>query len=87
MLTMAIEGETYEYSEMYPGFHRQAVLDQQASAAHEFSEQIKESAVHAEHFRKALAKAEKRFAALAKVERRHAELYQKVCDDLENNIN
>lgn len=74
-LELAIEGETHEFTTMYPGF----VTDAQQEghrAISEFKEQIDESQEHAEQFKKVLALAEKRFAALAKVEKRHAEAYQ-----------
>ena len=76
MLEVAIAGETYEYTEMYPGFRDTAVQEQQADAMKEFEEQIAESQEHAEWFKAALKKAEKRFAALAKVEERHAQHYR-----------
>ena len=74
-LELAIEGETYEFTSMYPTFKEQAAQEGH-TAVQEFQEQIDESAEHAEQFRKVLALAEKRFAALAKVEKRHAEAYQ-----------
>jgi len=77
-LEMAIEGETYEYTTMYPQFERQAIVEKNLDSAKEFSEQTSESKEHAEQFSAVLAKAEKRFAALAKVEKRHAEAYQQV---------
>ena len=77
-LELAIEGETYEYTQMYPKFVTDANLEQNPLARKEFDEQISESKVHAEEFAKVLAKAEKRFAALAKIEQRHAEAYQQV---------
>lgn len=77
-LEMAIEGETYEFSEMYPKFRHAAVEEGQASAVREFDEQIAESKEHAEHFRQTLEKAARRFAALAKVEERHAAHYRQV---------
>jgi len=75
-LQIAIDGETYEYSEMYPGFRKTAEEEGHAAAVAEIDEQIEESKVHAATFRATLEKAQKRFAALAKVEERHARHYQ-----------
>jgi len=77
-LQMAIEGETYEYTEMYPGFLKTAQQEGNAAAVTEIKEQIAESQEHAEMFKATLAKAAKRFAALAKVEERHANQYRAV---------
>jgi len=77
-LEMAIEGETYEYTEMYPQFRHLAVQEGNAAAVGEFDEQIAESREHAEFFRKTLDKAARRFAALANVEERHANHYKEV---------
>lgn len=74
-LQIAIEGETYEYTEMYPGFRQTAEAEGQAAAVAEMDEQIAESRQHAAAFRTTLEKAQKRFAALAKVEERHAKHY------------
>ncbi len=76
MLELAIAGETYEYTTMYPGFRDQAAAEHSHAAQAEFSAQIDESREHAAAFAATLAKAEKRFAALAKVEQRHARTYQ-----------
>ena len=81
-LEMAIEGETYEYTEMYPGFVQRAKAEQNIEAVKEFNEQGRESMEHAKQFQEVLAKAEKRFAALAKVEKRHAEAYTQVLESL-----
>jgi rubrerythrin len=75
-LQMAIEGETYEYTEMYPGFLKTAQQEGHAAASSEIKQQIGESKEHAELFKATLAKAAKRFAALAKVEERHANQYR-----------
>lgn len=77
-LELAIEGETYEYMEMYPQFENTAKAEQNIEAVREFNEQGRESNEHAQQFKEVLAKAEKRFAALKKVEQRHAEAYQQV---------
>jgi rubrerythrin len=74
-LEIAIEGETYEYTEMYPGFLKTAQQEGNSAAAEEINEQITESKQHAEQFQAMLQKAAKRFAALAKVEERHANQY------------
>jgi rubrerythrin len=79
-LEIAIEGETYEYTEMYPAFRQAAVDDGNAAAAAELNAQIDESRAHAEQFKAVLDKAAKRFAALAKVEERHANHYQRALD-------
>lgn len=76
-LELAIEGETHEFTTMYPEFLAEAKNEQEVA---EYKEQIEESKEHAEQFKEVLAKAEKRFAALAKVEKRHAEAYQKVLE-------
>ncbi len=75
-LEMAIAGETYEYTEMYPTFRHMAVEEGNAAAIAEYDEQIAESKEHAERFKATLEKAAKRFAALAKVEERHANKYR-----------
>jgi len=77
-LELAIEGETYEFTTMYPEFEVRAKAEQNIEAVKEFNEQGRESNEHAQQFKAVLAKAEKRFAALAKVEKRHAEAYQQV---------
>jgi rubrerythrin len=81
-LMMAIDGETYEYTDMYPKFEMHARLDKNEFAAKEFAEQIRESEDHAVAFAHVLEKAEKRFAALKKVEERHASAYKKVLGDI-----
>ena len=75
-LEIAIEGETYEYTEMYPQFRHLAVEEGNGAAAKEFDQQIAESKEHAQNFRRTLEIAAKRFAALAKVEERHANQYK-----------
>jgi len=81
-LEMAIEGETYEYTEMYPTFRNAAVAEGRTDAVAEIDEQIAESKEHAAMFKAVLEKAAKRFAALAKVEERHANNYRAVLDKL-----
>ena len=79
-LALAIEGETYEYTEMYPKFRHLAVEEQRHDAVAEFDEQIAESKQHADLFQAVLEKAAKRFAALTKVEERHANRYQEALE-------
>jgi len=79
-LELAIEGETYEYTEMYPSFRHTAVEEQQSDAVKEFDQQIAESKEHADQFKAVLEKAAKRFAALTKVEERHANHYRAALD-------
>jgi rubrerythrin len=81
-LEKAIEGETYEFTTMYPTFKQQAESEGNTAAVIEATSQIEESRVHAEEFAAVLAKAEKRFAALAKVEKRHANAYKQVLETL-----
>ncbi len=81
-LQMAIEGETYEYTTMYPTFRNAAVAEGHDAAVREIDEQIAESKEHAAQFKVVLEKAAKRFAALAKVEERHANAYQAVLDNI-----
>lgn len=83
MLQLAIEGETYEYTEMYPGFRNTALEEKNAAAVAEMDEQIEESREHAEMFAAVLEKAAKRFNALAKVEERHAGHYQQTLNEFQ----
>ncbi len=76
MLQLAIDGETYEYTEMYPSFRHMAVQEGHDAAVAEIDDQIAESKEHAERFAKTLATAAKRFNALAKVEEKHANHYR-----------
>ncbi len=70
-LELAIEGETYEYTTMYPDFAAQARADQDSGAAAEFQEQVEESEQHAGIFRTAA----KNFGLLTPIEQHHAERY------------
>ena len=81
-LELAIEGETHEFTIMYPTMQKEAISEGRILEAAEIQQQIAESEEHAEQFKEVLAKAEKRFAALGKVEKRHAEAYQQVLEAL-----
>ena len=70
-LELAIEGETYEYTTMYPGFAAQARADQDGEAAAEFAAQGDEAKEHAAIFRRAASN----FGFLAPIEQYHAERY------------
>jgi len=70
-LELAIEGETYEYTTMYPEFAAQARYDRDSGAEAEFQEQIDESQEHAGIFRTAA----KNFGLLTPIEQHHAERY------------
>ena len=75
-LIKAIEGETEEFTYMYPRMATAALNEKNDAAFQEAQHQIEESREHADQFRAVLEKAEKRFAALAKIEKRHAAAYQ-----------
>ena len=81
-LELAIEGETYEFTEMYPHFEQIAKAEHNIEAVKEFNEQGRESNEHAQAFKALLVKASKRFAALKKVEERHANAYKQVLEKL-----
>lgn len=81
-LEKAIEGETHEFTEMYPRMEEEAEREGNDEAMLEARLQISESKEHAEQFKQVLAKAEKRFAALKKVEERHANAYKQVLGGL-----
>ena len=78
-LQMAIEGETYEYMTMYPGFAEQARSDRDAAAETEFQEQIAESREHAGIFREAAH----RFGLLVSIENHHAKQYEAALKSLD----
>lgn len=81
-LEIAIEGETYEYTEMYPKFRHLAMEEGNSAAVAEYDEQIEESKVHAAQFKRTLELAAKRFAALVNVEQRHANHYKAALEKL-----
>lgn len=81
-LEMAIQGETYEFTEMYPKFEQQAKQDGDQVAAELAREQIAESKEHAEDFLELLELAERRFSALKRVEEKHANAYRQQLGDL-----
>ncbi len=70
-LELAIEGETYEYTTMYPGFAEQARAEGDRQAVVEFEAQQAESREHAETFRKAA----RNFGLLTHIENHHARQY------------
>jgi rubrerythrin len=77
-LELAIEGETYEYTTMYPEFAAQAKSDRDAGAAAEFAAQAAESAEHAVNFRKAACN----FGFLTAIEQHHARQYTEALNSL-----
>lgn len=81
-LKMAIRGETYEYTEMYPEFERIAGYEGNMYAMREMREQALESQQHATEFAEILERAQRRFGALKRVEQRHAEAYQQKLEEL-----
>ena len=81
-LELAIAGETYEFTEMYPHFEQIAKAEHNIEAVKEFNEQGRESNQHAQEFKELLIKASKRFNALKKVEERHANAYKQVLEAL-----
>jgi len=81
-LELAIEGETYEFTQMYPKMQQEAIIEGNQEAEREAAHQIAESEYHAEEFKAVLAKAEKRFNALKKVEERHANAYKQKLENL-----
>ena len=69
ILKMAVAGEKYEYTEMYPGFSRTAQQEGMEDwLIEEFEEGIVECKEHAEAFTQRLSKLSKIFGGLAKVE-------------------
>lgn len=80
ILNLAIKGETFEYTEMYPQYEKEAIAEGDKAKAQEFREQIAESAEHAAGFEKQLEKLSKVFGGLAKVEKQHALHYQETLD-------
>jgi rubrerythrin len=82
-LEKAIEGETYEFTTMYPNFRDDAVHEGNDLAEKEMKGQIEESKEHAEQFKAVLAKAQKRFDALKRVEQRHASAYQRMLEEVQ----
>lgn len=86
LLELAIEGERYEHTTMYPGFEKKALEEASEEAAKEFAEQARESQEHDERFTKALELARKRFAALSKIEKIHADRYQSFLDKRKESV-
>lgn len=80
LLEMAIEGERYEHTVMYPEFERKAAEENELGAIAEFRDQAQESKEHEDNFKKTLDLAKRKFAALKVVEKIHADNYQRVLD-------
>ncbi|HEY9634639.1 MAG TPA: rubredoxin [Coleofasciculaceae cyanobacterium] len=78
-LALAIEGETYEYTTMYPNFAADAERDRDDAAVAEFEAQAQESAEHAHIFREAAH----RFNLLKPIEHFHADRYTEALHVLE----
>ncbi|MEL7034154.1 MAG: rubrerythrin family protein [Cyanobacteria bacterium J06592_8] len=78
-LELAIEGETYEYTTMYPEFTTQATKDRDDDAVAEFKEQEAESREHAAIFRKAA----QNFGFLTSIENHHANQYTEALKGLD----
>ena len=81
-LQAAIDGETHEFTSMYPTMLQEAIDEGNQQAAIEAQHQIEESAEHAEQFKQVLETAQKRFAALKKVEEFHANAYKQQLEKL-----
>ncbi|MFZ9850492.1 MAG: rubrerythrin family protein [Vulcanococcus sp.] len=80
-LELAIEGETYEYTTMYPEFAERARQERDGGAEAEFNGQIAESREHAAVFRSAA----RNFGLLTPVEHHHADRYSVALEALQGN--
>lgn len=81
-LQLAVEGETFEYTEMYPQYASQAREEGADKALiQEFVESEQECKDHADMFQKRLEKLGKVFAGLTKVEQEHAKNYEAALKD------
>ncbi|WP_017328276.1 rubrerythrin family protein [Synechococcus sp. PCC 7336] len=78
-LELAIEGETYEYTTMYPEFAAAARTDRDSDAVAEFESQQQESREHAAIFRKAASN----FGFLTSIENHHANQYTEALKGLD----
>ncbi|MEM9449012.1 MAG: rubrerythrin family protein [Cyanobacteria bacterium P01_E01_bin.6] len=78
-LELAIEGETYEYTTMYPGFAEAARVDRDGEAAQEFDAQAAESRDHAGIFKNAAHN----FGLLTHIENHHANQYTEALQSLD----
>ncbi len=76
VLELAIQGERYEHTTMYPGFEKRALEEASLAAAEEFREQAEESKEHDALFTRTLELARKKFAALTRIEKIHADRYE-----------
>jgi len=85
LLEMAIEGERYEHTVMYPEFELKAQEEKNLKAVAEFQDQAAESKDHEQKFRNTLELARKKFSALKAVEKIHADNYQRVLDEKRGN--
>jgi len=82
LLKLAIDGETFEYTEMYPGYSKTAKEENDMAAVAEFEDQITESKEHAQWFKTKLDKISKGFGGLAKTEESHANGYREALANL-----
>ena len=80
LLEMAIEGERFEHTIMYPQYEKKALEENDLDAVKQFKEQAQESRRHEAGLQKTLELARKKFAALKVVEKIHADHYQTVLD-------
>lgn len=80
LLEIAIEGERYEHTIMYPGYEQTAREENDLAAEAKFQEQGAESKEHEDQFKQTLELARKKFAALKLVEKKHADHYQSILD-------
>jgi rubrerythrin len=81
-LALAIKGETYEYTTMYPEFTKMAIAERDQVAAQEFQTHSEESAEHARTFRQAAH----RFGLLTPVEHHHANRYNEALTMLQSGV-
>jgi len=81
-LELAIEGETHEFTVMYPEYEQTAIGEGHINFAVEARANTEESKEHARQFGEILKKAERRFAALKRVEERHANAYKSKLETL-----
>jgi len=80
-LELAVEGEKYEYTEMYPQFAKTAKEESvEEWLIKEFEGGIEECKEHAKTFEKM----SKIFGGLAKVEKEHHDNYQRTLESLDN---